>query len=58
MSWAKYAKEALRNGHSVQICPRDHSMKGKVNDGDLVTLEPCDVAQLQVGAMILVPVTK
>lgn len=36
MSWAKFAIEALQRGETTQIKPRGHSMKGKVNDGDLV----------------------
>ena len=56
MSWAKYAIEALQRGESAQVRPRGHSMKGKVNDGDLVTLEPCDSAQLTVGDVVLVRV--
>ncbi|HZS44674.1 MAG TPA: S24 family peptidase [Blastocatellia bacterium] len=56
MSWAKYAKEALARGETTQIRPRGHSMKGKVNDGDLVTLEPCDTETLQVGDIVLVRV--
>src|SRR2546427_4654261 len=39
MSWAKFAIEALRRGETAQIRPRGHSMRGKVDDGDLVTLE-------------------
>lgn len=57
MSWAKYAKEALRRGETVTVRPRGHSMKGKVNDGALVTLEPCDPAALEVGAIVLVRVS-
>ncbi|BDI30012.1 hypothetical protein CCAX7_20630 [Capsulimonas corticalis] len=56
MSWALSAKEALRKGETVQIKPRGHSMHGKVNDGDLVTVEPCDPATLTVGDIVLVRV--
>lgn len=31
-------------------------MKGRVNDGDLVTLSPCDPLTLQVGEVVLVRV--
>lgn len=31
-------------------------MKGRVNDGDLVTIEPCDPAILQPGEIVLVRV--
>jgi hypothetical protein len=54
MSWAKHAKEILAKGENVQIKPRGHSMKGKVNDGDKVTLEPCDPKKLEVGDIVLV----
>ena len=54
MSWAKFAKEALARGETVQIRPRGHSMTGRVNDGDLVTVAPCDPATLEVGDVVLV----
>jgi len=56
MSWAHHAKEALRRGETVQVRPRGHSMRGKVNDGDLVTLEPCDPDTLSVDDIVLVRV--
>jgi SOS-response transcriptional repressor LexA len=56
MSWAKFAIEKLREGQTVQIKPRGHSMKGKVNDGDLVTIEPCETDDLSVGDIVLVRV--
>jgi hypothetical protein len=56
MSWAKHAIEALKRCQAAQIKPRGHSMKGKVNDGDLVTIEPCDVEKLAVGDIVLVRV--
>lgn len=56
MSWADHAKGALRAGRTVQVRPRGNSMKGKVNDGDIVTLEPCDPERLAVGEIVLVRV--
>ena len=56
MSWAKFAIESLRAGKAVQIRPRGHSMKGKVNDGALVTVEPCQTDKLNVGDIVLVRV--
>jgi SOS-response transcriptional repressor LexA len=56
MSWAHHAKEALRRGETVQVRPRGHSMRGKVDDGDLVTVEPCDPAEVAVGDVVLVRV--
>ena len=56
MSWAKHAIESLRKGETVKIRPRGHSMRGKVNDGDLVTLQPCDPLTLQPDDIVLVKV--
>ncbi len=56
MSWARFAIEALRRGETVQIRPRGHSMKGKVDDGALVTVAPCDPTTLRVGDIVLVRV--
>jgi SOS-response transcriptional repressor LexA len=56
MSWAAYAIDALSKGQVAQVRPRGHSMRGKVNDGDLVTIEPCDPATLAVGDIVLVRV--
>jgi len=56
MSWALFAKETLRKGETVQVKPRGHSMRGQVNDGDLVTLEPVAPASLAVGDIVLVRV--
>ena len=56
MSWAKFAIEKLQRGETAKVRPRGHSMRGKVNDGDLVTLEPCDPARLKPGDIVLVKV--
>jgi hypothetical protein len=56
MSWAKFAIEKLKKGETVQVRPRGHSMKGKVNDGDLVTVAPCNPEGLAVGDIVLVRV--
>lgn len=56
MGWAKFAVEKLQKGEITQIRPRGHSMKGKVNDGALVTLEPCVADELNVGDVVLVRV--
>jgi hypothetical protein len=56
MGWASFAVAELGKNQTVRIRPRGHSMTGKVNDGDLVTLAPCDKTQLQVGDIVLVRV--
>lgn len=56
MSWAKFAIEKLQNGETTKIRSRGHSMKGKVNDRELVTLEPCNVDNLKVDDIVIVKV--
>ncbi|MBB6052380.1 hypothetical protein [Armatimonas rosea] len=54
MSWAKFAIEGLQRGETVQIRPRGHSMKGRVNDGQLVTVAPVALSELSVGDVVQV----
>lgn len=56
INWARHAIESLGRGETAQGRPRGQSMKGKVADGALVTLAPCDPATLQPGAVVLVRV--
>ena len=56
MSWAKFAIEKLQRGEVAQVRPRGHSMHGKVNDGDLVIVEPCKPEELKSGDIVLVRV--
>jgi len=56
MSWALYAKETLRRGETTTLRPRGDSMRPKVSPGDVVTVAPCDPAQLRVGDVVLVRV--
>src|SRR5215469_15350298 len=56
MGWATYAREALARGETVQVRPRGHSMTGRIDDGDMVTLAPCDPGVLQIGDAVLVRV--
>jgi SOS-response transcriptional repressor LexA len=53
MGWATAAIERLRRGHPVTVRPRGHSMTGKVNDGDTVTVEPLTERAPQVGDIVL-----
>ncbi len=56
MSWASAAIERLQRGETVTIPPRGHSMTGKVDDGDRVTLAPASRRELVVGDIVLVRV--
>jgi hypothetical protein len=52
--WAHDAAEQLKLGKTVQVRPRGYSMKGRIGDGDLVTLTPCHTQDLKPGAIVLV----
>lgn len=56
MSWAQFAKLKLVAGQQAVVTPRGHSMRGKVEDGDSVTLAPCDPKTLQASDIVLVKV--
>src|SRR5262245_44124085 len=56
MGWATFAIERLQKGEQTQVRPRGHSMRGKVNDGDLVTLDPCNHDSVKPGDIVLVKV--
>lgn len=54
MGWASPYIAKLRLGETVAFRPRGHSMKGKVNSGQLCTVEPVsDVAALIKGDIVL-----
>lgn len=52
----KYAIEKLQAGKKVRIRPRGNSMRGKVESGDIVQLEPCKPEDLVPGDVVLVRV--
>ena len=54
MGWASAAIDRLQQGQVVTLRPRGHSMTGRVNDGDLVTVEPLGERELHVGDVVLV----
>jgi hypothetical protein len=54
MGWVTHAVEALRAGNSAQVRPRGHSMRPRINDGDLVTIAPCDPATVEKNDVVLV----
>ena len=54
MGWATSHIEKLKQGETVKFRPRGHSMAGKVNDGQLVTVAPLvDGANIAVGDIVL-----
>lgn len=53
MGWAQFHIERLREGETVRFRPRGHSMKGKIESGQLCTVEPVDPEKLKVGDIVL-----
>lgn len=54
MGWATPYIAKLKNGETVQFRPRGHSMKGKIESGQLCTVEPIEnFESLQKGDIVL-----
>ena len=54
MGWATAYIAKLKNGETVQMRPRGHSMKGKIESGQLCTVEPIqDFESLQKDDIVL-----
>lgn len=53
MGWASGHIERLRQGEAVQFRPRGGSMRGRIESGQLVTVEPVATAALAVGDIVL-----
>jgi len=54
MGWATQYIGMLKEGKTVEFRPRGHSMKGKVESGQLCTVEPVsDPSVLAVGDIVL-----
>ena len=53
MGWASAHIEKLRGGEAVSFRPRGHSMKDKIESGQLCTVEPVDPSSLRVGDIVL-----
>ena len=53
MGWATAYIDGLQKGETVQFRPRGNSMKGKIESGQLCTVEPVDSAMLKVGDIVL-----
>jgi hypothetical protein len=53
MSWAVHYIEKLKAGETVQFRPRGNSMKGKIESGELVTVEPLHDRQLCKNDIVL-----
>ena len=53
MGWASHYINQLRRGEAVSFRPRGSSMKGRVESGQLCTVEPTAAHRLEVGDVVL-----
>ena len=54
MGWAAPYIEKLKLGETVSFRPRGHSMKGKIQSGQLCTVKPIEnIEKLQKGDIVL-----
>ena len=58
MGWASEYFVRLQNGDTVQFRPRGNSMTGKIESGQLCTVEPVNAADLKVGDIVLCKVNR
>src|SRR5262245_66218665 len=53
MGWASHYIASLSQGETVRFRPRGNSMQGKIESGQLCTVEPVEPATLAVGDIVL-----
>lgn len=53
MGWATPHIQKLARGETVSFRPRGHSMKGKIESGQLCTVSPVRVEELRAGDIVL-----
>lgn len=53
MSWATHYIAKLQQGETVQFRPRGNSMTGKINSGQLITVQPILDQTIRVGDIVL-----
>jgi hypothetical protein len=53
VGWASSHIEKLRDGQTASFRPRGNSMSGKIESGQLCTVEPVNHAALRIGDIVL-----
>lgn len=54
MGWVLQALAELSAGREAKVRPRGHSMRGRIEDGELVTIAPVEAPDVRVGDAVLV----
>ncbi len=53
MGWASFHIQRLKAGESVQVRPRGNSMVGRIDSGQLCTIEPIDGHEIETDDIVL-----
>ena len=53
MGWASFHIQRLKAGETVQVRPRGNSMVGRIDSGQLCTIEPVDGHAIDVDDIVL-----
>lgn len=53
MTWATHYINELKQGRTVRFRPRGNSMTGRIESGQLVTVEPVDISTLKKNDIVL-----
>jgi hypothetical protein len=53
MGWATHYIEKLKEGETVSFRPRGKSMSGRIEPGQLCTVEPVDPGKIEAGDIVL-----
>jgi hypothetical protein len=53
MGWAASQIDKLKSGETVSFRPRGNSMSGKIESGQLCTVQPVETSSLKVGDIVL-----
>ena len=54
MSWVKAARAKLQQGQIARVRPHGGSMRGRIESGQLVTLAPAEIRDIQTGDVVFI----
>ncbi len=54
MGWVKDALRSLEVGSDVEVRPRGHSMRGLIEDNQLIVLTPVEPSAVEVGDVVFI----
>lgn len=57
MGWAEFYIKKLQSGEEVTFRPRGNSMEGRIDSGQLCTVVPITIDELEVGDIVLCKVS-